>query len=123
VLRQSDGDSTHNLFNIKAGSSWKGGTARAVTAEYEGGQVVKESAQFRAYDSFADSFHDLVNLLQNNDRYQEVVKAADNPEQFVKELQKAGYATDPRYASKIASIAKQLESYENYASSGSSTTL
>jgi flagellar protein FlgJ len=123
VLRQGDGSSTHNLFNIKAGSSWAGDTARAVTAEYEDGKVVKESAQFRAYDSFADSFHDLVNLLQNNDRYQDVVKAADNPEQFVKELQKAGYATDPRYASKIASIAKQLESYANYASSGSSTTL
>lgn len=123
VLRQGDGASSHNLFNIKAGSSWKGDTARAVTAEYENGQVVKETAQFRAYDSFADSFHDLVNLLQNNDRYQGVVNAADNPEQFVKELQKAGYATDPRYASKIASIAKQLESYENYASSGSSTTL
>jgi len=123
VLRQSDGSSSHNLFNIKAGSSWKGDTTRAVTAEYEGGQVVKESAQFRSYDSFADSFHDLVNLLQNNDRYQDVVKSADNPEQFVKELQKAGYATDPRYASKIASIAKQLESYGNYASSGSSTTL
>lgn len=123
VLRQGDGGSSHNLFNIKAGSSWKGDTTRAVTAEYEGGQVVKETAQFRSYDSFADSFHDLVNLLQNNDRYQDVVKSADNPEQFVKELQKAGYATDPHYASKIASIAKQLESYENYASSGSSTTL
>lgn len=123
VLRDSDGSSSHNLFNIKAGSSWKGDTTRAVTAEYEGGQVVKESAQFRAYDSFADSFHDLVNLLQNNDRYQDVVKSADNPEQFVKELQKAGYATDPHYASKIASIAKQLQGYENFASSGSSTTL
>ncbi|WP_263261022.1 flagellar assembly peptidoglycan hydrolase FlgJ [Pseudomonas sp. RIT-PI-S] len=123
VLRQSDGSTTHNLFNIKAGSSWKGDTARAVTAEYEGGEMVKESAQFRSYDSFSDSFHDLVNLLQNNDRYQDVVKSADNPEQFVKELQKAGYATDPHYASKIAAIAKQLQSYENYASSGSSTTL
>ena len=123
VLRQGDGSTSYNLFNIKAGSSWKGETARAVTAEYENGKVVKESAQFRAYDSFADSFHDLINLLQNNDRYQDVVKSADNPAQFVKELQKAGYATDPRYASKIAGIAKQLESYGNYASNGSSTTL
>ncbi len=48
----------------------------------------------------------LVTLLQTNNRYQEVVKSADNPEQFVRELQKAGYATDPDYASKISQIAK-----------------
>lgn len=121
ILRQDDGSSSFNLFNIKATGSWKGDSARAVTSEYENGQVVKETAQFRAYGSYADSFHDLVNLLQNNDRYQGVLKAADNPEQFVKELQKAGYATDPNYASKITAIAKQLQSYENYAASSATT--
>ncbi len=39
------------------------------------------------------------------------LKSADNPEQFVRELQKAGYATDPNYASKISQIAKQMNSY------------
>lgn len=121
ILRQDDGSSSFNLFNIKATGSWKGDSARAVTSEYENGQVVKETAQFRAYGSYADSFHDLVNLLQNNDRYQGVLKAADNPEQFVKELQKAGYATDPNYASKITAIARQLQSYENYAASSATT--
>jgi flagellar protein FlgJ len=84
--------------------------------------MVKETADFRSYGSYEDSFHDLVSLLQNNDRYQGVVKAADNPEQFVKELQKAGYATDPNYASKISSIAKQMQGYENYARSSTSAT-
>ncbi|MFF7708596.1 flagellar assembly peptidoglycan hydrolase FlgJ [Pseudomonas sp. NPDC007930] len=124
ILRQDDGSSSHNLFNIKATGSWKGDSARAVTSEYENGQEVKETAQFRAYGSYADSFHDLVNLLQNNDRYQDTLKAADNPEQFVKELQKAGYATDPNYASKITAIAKQLQNYQNYAAgSGTTSTL
>ena len=72
----------------------------------------------------ASSFHDLVSFLQNNSRYKETLKSADSPEQFVKELQKAGYATDPSYASKISQIAKQMKSYQTYASaSGSSTTL
>jgi flagellar protein FlgJ len=122
VMRAQDGSSSHNLFGIKAGSSWNGGSARAITSEFRNGAMVKETAQFRSYDSYKDSFHDLVTLLQSNNRYQEVVKSADNPEQFVRELQKAGYATDPNYASKISQIAKQMTSYQNYAAAGASTT-
>lgn len=124
IMRQQDGSSSHNLFGIKATGSWNGAQARAITSEFRDGKMVKETADFRSYDSFADSFHDLVSLLQNNNRYKEVVNSADNPEQFVKELQKAGYATDPDYASKISQIAKQMKSYQNYAAAtGSSTTL
>jgi len=123
IMRQQDGSNSHNLFGIKAQGDWKGPEARAITSEFRDGQMVKETADFRSYDSYADSFHDLVNLLQNNNRYQGVLKSADNPEQFVKELQKAGYATDPDYASKISQIAKQMKSYQNYAAAGSSTTL
>ncbi|MCI3944767.1 Flagellar rod assembly protein/muramidase FlgJ [Pseudomonas syringae] len=124
IMRQQDGSSSHNLFGIKAAGSWKGAEARAITSEFRDGKMVKETADFRSYDSYADSFHDLVSLLQNNNRYKEVVNSADKPEQFVKELQKAGYATDPDYASKISQIAKQMKSYQTYAAAtGSSTTL
>lgn len=122
VMRAQDGSSSHNLFGIKAGTSWQGNSARAITSEFRNGQMVKETAEFRSYDSYKDSFHDLVTLLQTNNRYQDVVKSADNPEQFVRELQKAGYATDPDYASKISQIAKQMTSYQNYAAAGVSTT-
>ncbi|WP_122235542.1 flagellar assembly peptidoglycan hydrolase FlgJ [Pseudomonas coronafaciens] len=124
IMRQQDGSSSHNLFGIKAAGSWKGAEARAITGEFRDGKMVKETADFRSYGSYADSFHDLVSLLQNNNRYKEVVNSADKPEQFVKELQKAGYATDPDYASKISQIAKQMKSYQTYAAAtGSSTTL
>ena len=119
VMRQADGNSSHNLFGIKTGSTWKGAQARAITSEFRDGAMVKETAEFRSYASYQDSFHDLVTLLQSNSRYQEVLKSADNPEQFVRELQKAGYATDPNYASKISQIAKQMKSYENYAAASS----
>ena len=122
IMRADDGSSSHNLFGIKATGNWKGENARAITSEFRNGQMVKETADFRSYGSYEDSFHDLVSLLQNNDRYQGVVKSADNPEQFVKELQKAGYATDPNYASKISSIAKQMQGYETYARSSTSAT-
>jgi len=123
VMRDQSGKSSHNLFGIKASGNWQGDQARAITSEFRNGKMVKETAQFRSYDSYADSFHDLVSVLQNNDRYQAVVKSADNPEQFVKELQKAGYATDPDYASKITQIARQMKGYQNYALGSTSTHL
>lgn len=123
VMRQQDGSSSHNLFGIKATGSWQGAQARAITSEFKGGQMVKETADFRSYDSYQDSFHDLVTLLQSNNRYKDVLNAADKPEQFVRELQKAGYATDPEYASKISQIAKQMKTYQSYASTGSLTNL
>ncbi|MFJ4354319.1 flagellar assembly peptidoglycan hydrolase FlgJ [Pseudomonas sp. NPDC089428] len=123
VMRNSDGSSSHNLFGIKASGNWEGDSARAITSEFRDGQFVKETAAFRSYDSYQDSFHDLVSLLQNNSRYQDAVKSADNPEQFVRELQKAGYATDPNYASKISQIARQMKSYESYAMLGTTTKL
>nr|WP_206768619.1 MULTISPECIES: flagellar assembly peptidoglycan hydrolase FlgJ [Pseudomonas] len=123
VMRQPDGSSSHNLFGIKASKNWTGDSARAITSEFRNGEMVKETAEFRSYASYRDSFHDLVNLLQSNSRYQAVLKSADNPEQFVRELQKAGYATDPNYANKISNIARQMTSYQNYASAGATTTL
>ena len=123
VMRQQNGDSSHNLFGIKATGSWQGAQARAITSEFRDGQKVKETADFRSYDSYQDSFHDLVTLLQSNQRYKEVLNAADKPEQFVRELQKAGYATDPEYASKISQIAKQMKTYQSYVSTGSLTHL
>ena len=122
VMRADDGSNSHNLFGIKATGNWQGEQARAITSEFRDGQMVKETADFRSYSSYEDSFHDLVSLLQNNDRYQGVVKSADNSEQFVKELQKAGYATDPNYASKISAIAKQMQSFESFARTRSTTT-
>ncbi|MFT0869967.1 flagellar assembly peptidoglycan hydrolase FlgJ [Pseudomonas sp. CAM1A] len=123
VMRNADGSSSHNLFGIKATGNWQGGEARAITSEFRNGAFVKETAAFRSYDSYQDSFHDLVTLLQSNSRYQDAVSAADKPEQFVRELQKAGYATDPNYASKISQIAKQMKSQQSYAMLGTSTQL
>lgn len=123
IMRAQDGGSSYNLFGIKAAGSWDGDSARAITSEFRDGQMVKETASFRAYTSYADSFNDLVSFLQNNPRYQETLKAADKPEQFVRELQKAGYATDPNYASKISQIAKQMKGSQDYASASTSTTL
>jgi flagellar protein FlgJ len=104
VIQGSDGQSSHNLFNIKAGRSWDGDRATVNTLEYRDGIAQKERADFRQYDSYADSFRDYVDFLKNSTRYQEALNVAHDPSEYLNKLQEAGYATDPNYAKKITDI-------------------
>jgi flagellar protein FlgJ len=45
-------------------------------------------------------------LIGNNPRYAATLKSADAA-QFAQSLQKAGYATDPNYASKLTAVIQQ----------------
>lgn len=122
IIRQQDGSSSHNLFGIKTHNSWGGDSARVLTTEYQNGKAVKEAASFRAYDSYAHSFDDYVSFLQGNGRYEKALANTDKPEQFARELQKAGYATDPQYARKIAQIARQMQTYQAVAAVSTPST-
>lgn len=122
IIRQADGSSSHNLFGIKSHGGWQGESARVLTTEYKGGEAVQEAASFRAYDSYRQSFNDYVSFLQGNGRYREALAVTDKPERFVRELQEAGYATDPQYARKISQIARQMQTYQAVAAADSTTT-
>ena len=102
--RGPGGAPTFNLFNIKAGQSWRGESAEVPTTEYVGGVAQKVSARFRSYASYADAFRDYATLLKSNSRYAGVLQSGNDPAQFARELQKAGYATDPDYASKLTRV-------------------
>ena len=104
VIQRNDGGSAHNLFGIKA-TGWKGERATTGTHEYVDGVKRTETADFRAYASPAESFADYVRLLKSNPRYQQALAAGKDIAGFARGLQRAGYATDPSYAQKIASIA------------------
>ncbi|NOQ81698.1 MAG: flagellar assembly peptidoglycan hydrolase FlgJ [Methylophaga sp.] len=104
VLKQANGQSSYNLFNIKADTRWQGESATTGTVEYRDGAMVKEQAQFRSYESYQDSFNDYVNFLQTQPRYQDALKQPADSEAFIEGLHKAGYATDPAYADKIKRI-------------------
>ena len=122
IIRQQDGSSSHNLFGIKTHNTWEGDSARVLTTEFKGGKAVKEAATFRAYESYAHSFDDYVSFLQGNGRYEKALATTDKPEQFARELQKAGYATDPQYARKIAQIARQMQTYQTVAALNTPST-
>lgn len=122
IIRQQDGSSSHNLFGIKSLGGWSGDSARVLTTEYKGGKAVREAAQFRTYDSFKESFHDYVSFLQSNKRYEDALDSTAKPDAFVRELQQAGYATDPQYARKVSQIARQMDTYMTIASADRATT-
>ena len=104
VMKNGKGDSSYNLFNIKAGSNWDGKTVEKTTVEFYNGRPVKEVASFRAYDSYEESFRDYVDFLKSSERYQPALREAADPEQYIRGLHRAGYATDPAYADKILNI-------------------
>lgn len=104
VINKANGESSFNLFNIKADSRWTGDKTSVGTVEYHNGVAIRQQAQFRSYESYQQSFDDYVNFLQTQPRYQNALKQTDNPEQFIEALHKSGYATDPDYADKIKHI-------------------
>lgn len=100
----SDGRSSHNLFGIKANRSWEGERVVNSTLEFVGGVPVRQRDGFRAYASYADSFNDYADFLQNNPRYGEALNLVKDGVAYLRALQQAGYATDPNYAKKIQGL-------------------
>ena len=101
-----DGTKSHNIFGVKAGSNWTGKTTSVQTTEYVNGQPQTVTAKFRAYGSYAEAFKDYAKLIGSNNRYQSAVAQAQTggAQGFAQGLQKAGYATDPNYAAKLAKV-------------------
>jgi flagellar protein FlgJ len=104
VIKHGNGSNSFNLFNIKADKAWQGKQAQVATLEFDRGIPKKVNAGFRSYDSFEESFRDYVDFIKSNPRYGDALKKAGNAEQYMHELQQAGYATDPKYADKVMSI-------------------
>ncbi|MGH1371938.1 MAG: flagellar assembly peptidoglycan hydrolase FlgJ [Cellvibrionaceae bacterium] len=107
MIRKPNGESSFNLFGIKANHGWKGDVATVKTLEYNDGVAQPQRANFRSYASFEESFNDYVSFIKDQSRYQNALDGAQTPDHYVRELQRAGYATDPQYANKILNIAER----------------
>ena len=109
-IRGDNGSNSFNLFGIKAGGSWSGKVAEITTTEYIDGIPRKVKAKFRAYDSYEDSFRDYARLITENPRYAKAVQSTGSAAAYASALQKAGYATDPLYASKLSRAIQSAQS-------------
>jgi len=107
-IKGADGSTSHNLFGIKAGSNWDGKVVEATTTEYVNGIKQKRIEKFRAYDNYADSFKDFAKMMQSNPRYNNVMANLNDSNAYAKAMQNAGYATDPNYARKLASVIQKV---------------
>jgi flagellar protein FlgJ len=108
-IKAADGTDSNNLFGIKAGRNWNGRVVEAGTAEYLDGKAAKTVERFRAYENTAASFRDYANLIANSPRYSQVRHRKDEVA-FAYGLQRAGYATDPRYADKLLRVMDSIKS-------------
>lgn len=96
-------------FGIKAGSSWTGKKQLLTTSEVVNGKTIKIQAWFRAYDNAAQSFDDYAKLIVSNTRYKAALNFPNDPAQYIREVAKAGYATDPNYANNIIAIINSIK--------------
>lgn len=102
----------HNLFGIKASKDWKGKTYSKKTKEQKPtGEVYEIVADFRAYDSFADSIMDHDAFFVSTDwrrtNYAPVLDAKDYKTQ-AKALQSCGYATALDYGKQLIGLIERL---------------
>lgn len=105
----------HNLFGVKAYGDVP--TVKLNTKEYENGQWITITGQFRVYASDEASVKGHTRLLVNgttwNPQQYTAVLTAKNYKTAAQAIQASGYATDPHYA---ASLIQLIESYhlQNY---------
>ncbi|MEM1436519.1 MAG: flagellar assembly peptidoglycan hydrolase FlgJ [Pseudomonadota bacterium] len=115
TIRLPDGRSSFNLFGIKADAaggagSHATGVVAAQTTEYQGADAERVVARFRVYRTAAAAVADYRDLLLDSPRYAEAVRLAKDPGAFADALQRAGYATDPRYGAKLQQVQEYLSS-------------
>ena len=97
------GKLSYNLFGIKGVGP--AGSVDIYTHEYINGTKVKIIAKFRAYNNQSESFIDYGNLILGAKRYKKAVINKKDPAKYIREIWKAGYATDPKYPEKVLKIA------------------
>lgn len=66
---------------------------------------------FKKYSSPEESFTDHANFFLRNKRYTVALEHRSNPRDFLTEVAKAGYATDPNYTQLLLKIIETIEKY------------
>lgn len=103
----------NNLFGIKG--KGPAGSCTMPTTEYVNGKAVKVNAAFRAYNNWGESIADHTKLILggvswDRNKYKRVIGV--DGKTAAREIQKAGYATDPKYADKLIAIMDEYNLYQ-----------
>lgn len=103
----------YNFFGIKADSSWRGDRQLLWTSEWSKslGKYVRQQSWFRKYPSAEAGFEDYGKFITGNRRYRTAVSqyAVDkSTANYLANVARAGYATDPRYTSKLLNVLESV---------------
>ena len=102
----------NNYFGIKGKNKNTGrGTGPVNTWEDYGAGAVNVQDEFRAYSNIGESYNDFVDFLKTNSRYNDAMLQFEQDhdgEALIRNIHKAGYATDPAWSDKIISIAGEV---------------
>jgi hypothetical protein len=102
----------HNYFGIKAPKNAPPDqVAWFDTWEVVDGEDVVERAPFRAYRSAVESFIDHGRFFLRNPRYRKALSVKNDAREFAREINAAGYATDPNYAPKLIALMDKFDLY------------
>ena len=115
--RSSLSTTDRNYFGIKCQGTSFGKLANGChvynTQECtKAGQCFATSASFRTYSSMANSFRDHGNFLRVNSRYKPAFTYTKDPNKFIWQVWKAGYATDPNYYTKVTGLMASYDLYQ-----------
>ena len=93
----------NEYFGVKA-HGYAGPTQAIDTHEFGATGRHHEKDSFRAYGSIAEAADDYGRFMTTQRRYAHAFEHTDDPHRFVEEVGKAGWGTDPHYATKVNSI-------------------
>ncbi len=109
------GSSLSSDYNNYSGIKWTGSGpyVEMKTQEEDANRnLYWTTAKFRTYETPQDGFDDIAQVITGNERYAPALKAK-NATEFATSLQRAGYATDSTWGSKIGNIANSLGGGDN----------
>lgn len=101
-----------NFHGLKAGSSWKGPVWTGATKEQTpGGSEYTIQDAFRSFPNTEAGFAGYGDFITGNSRYKNALNYPGNPEQYIRELKVAGYATDVDYINNVVKASLQVANY------------
>ncbi|MBG9977224.1 glucosaminidase domain-containing protein [Ruoffia tabacinasalis] len=119
----------NNNFGIKASDDWTGRIVTMPTKEWTNSGYITVQADFRAYDSIADSVRDHAAFFTNTpwreQNYKDVIGERDYKKAaWALQNAPAPYATDPGYATKLINIIEnnKLDEWDKEALTGQTTS-
>lgn len=104
----------NNYFGIKAsGGIGNNGAVWMRTMEYDvAANPYYIQSPFRAYTDMAASVTDHADLFHRLPRYAAALQASNDPNEFARRIQAAGYSTDPSYADKLIALMQKYNLYQ-----------